>query len=395
MVALLKNAYHLFVAVVANCWFGFPARKLTVIGVTGTDGKTTTTTLIYEILIRAKIKTSMITSVHAVIAGRSYDTGFHVTTPTAWLVQKYLRDAVNHGDTHVVLEVTSHALSQFRVFGIPFAIGVITNVTHEHLDWHGTFKQYLATKISLLCRSNLVIINRDEADVYAAALPYIRKKRYVTYGIRRDSMVNPKTHPFKLLMPGEFNRYNALAAIAVADVVGIRTDVWKRVLATFKGVVGRMEIIAKKPFCVIVDFAHTPNALLNALKTVRKMTKNRVIHVFGSAGLRDASKRPMMGAASSTYADISILTEEDYRTEDVEIIMDEIASGFSDGKIVYRFPKRKDALEFALKTATKDDIVIITGKGHEKSLCRGTTEYPWSDQREVKEILGSLKKYVS
>lgn len=387
---LLKNVYHFLVAIAANLWFGFPARELTVIGVTGTDGKTTTSTLIYEILKKANIKTSMITSVHAVIAGRSYDTGFHVTTPTSWSVQKYLRKAVSSGDTHVVLEVTSHALSQSRVLGIPFAIGVMTNVTHEHLDWHGSFEHYLVTKLSLLKKSAVVVINRDEADLFAAAIPYIRNKRYVTYGIRRDSMVNPKTHSFKLQLLGEFNRYNALAAIAVSEVLGIRSFIWKRVMRSFKGVVGRMEIVSHKPIRVIVDFAHTPNALLNALKTVRRMSKKRIIHVFGSAGLRDSSKRPMMGAASSTYADISIITEEDYRTEDVEKIMDEIKAGIPDGKVVYRFPKRIDALRFALKTATKGDIVIITGKGHEKSLCRGTKEYPWSDQKEVKKILKTL-----
>lgn len=390
MVDLFKSAYHFGIAIAANLWFGFPGRELTVIGVTGTDGKTTTSTILYEILKEAKIKTSMITSVHAVIAGRSYDTGFHVTTPTSWLVQKYLRDAVLAGDTHVVLEVTSHALGQSRVLGIPFEVGVITNVTHEHLDWHGSFETYLKTKLSLLKRSKVVVLNRDEADLYVKAIPYIRNRRYVTYGIRRDSMVNPSTHSFTTLLPGEFNRYNALAAIAASQVLGVKRNVWKRVMASFKGVVGRMEVIADKPFRVIVDFAHTPNALDKALKTVRKMTKKRVIHVFGSAGLRDSAKRPMMGAASSLYADICILTEEDYRTEDVEKIMSEIEAGIPDGKTVYRFPQRKDAIEFAIKTAETGDIVIITGKGHEKSLCRGTTEYPWSDQKEVKKILKNL-----
>ncbi|MEK7577061.1 MAG: UDP-N-acetylmuramoyl-L-alanyl-D-glutamate--2,6-diaminopimelate ligase [Patescibacteria group bacterium] len=392
---LVKRVYHFFIAIAANIWFGFPARELTVIGVTGTDGKTTTATILYEILKRAKIKTSMITSVHAVIAGRSYDTGFHVTTPTSWSVQQYLRDALNHGDTHVVLEVTSHALGQSRVLGIPFSVGVITNVTHEHLDWHGTFENYLATKLSLFKHSRVAVVNRDESDLFSASLPYIKHKRYVTYGIRRDSMVNPSTHPLKILLPGEFNRYNALAAIATAEVLGVKPFVWKRTLASFQGVVGRMQVVGKKPFRVIVDFAHTPNALDNALKTVRKMTKKRVIHVFGSAGLRDSTKRPMMGAQSAAYADISIITEEDYRTEDIETIMDQIAAGIPDGKTVYRFPNRKDAIKFALKTATKGDSVIITGKGHEKSLCRGTIEYPWSDQKEVKSLLRGLKLYAS
>jgi UDP-N-acetylmuramoyl-L-alanyl-D-glutamate--2,6-diaminopimelate ligase len=157
MIRSFKGLYHLLVAILANIWFGFPARKLTVIGVTGTDGKTTTTTLIYEILKKAGMKASMITSVNAVIGGKVYDTGFHVTTPDAFFVQKYLRKAVDNGDTHMVLEVTSHGLAQHRVFGIPFMIGVITNVTHEHLDWHKSFQEYMLTKITLLTDRKSVV----------------------------------------------------------------------------------------------------------------------------------------------------------------------------------------------------------------------------------------------
>jgi UDP-N-acetylmuramoyl-L-alanyl-D-glutamate--2,6-diaminopimelate ligase len=391
MLRSLKGFYHFLVAMVANIWFGFPSRKLIVIGVTGTDGKTTTTSLIYEILKYAHVKASMITSVHAVIGGKSYDTGFHVTTPSAWWVQKYLRAAVDHGDTHIVLEVTSHALSQYRVWGILFDVGVITNVTHEHLDFHKTFAQYLKTKLTLLRMANTVIINRDESDLYNAVLPFLHKKRYITYGIRRDSMVNPTTYPFKSKLPGEFNRYNCLAALATSDALGIKRNIAAHAVAHFPGVVGRMETVATKPFRVIVDFAHTPNALEKALSTVRKKTKKRIIHVFGSAGLRDSSKRPFMGSASSRFADIIVLTEEDYRTENVESIMDAIQKGISEDIRVYRFPKRSDAIRFALGEAKPHDIVMITGKGHEKSLCRGTVEFPWSDQKFVRSTLKKIQ----
>ncbi len=392
MLRSLKSLYHFIVAIAANVWFGSPGRNLTVIGVTGTDGKTTTTTLIYEILKAAGLKTSMITSVHAVIGGREYDTGFHVTTPSAWWVQKYLREAADHGDTHVVLEVTSHALSQSRVFGIHFAAAVITNVTHEHLDWHGTFENYLRTKLQLLKYARVAVINRDTADVYNAALPFLVRKRYLTYGIRRDSMVNPTTYPFKTALPGEFNRYNILAALGTAEALGIDRSVAAKAVADFSGVVGRMEVVLEKPYRVIVDFAHTPNAIEQALRAVRAMTKKRVIHVFGSAGLRDHSKRPLMGKASAGYADVIILTEEDYRTENVNTIIDAIASGIPEGKEVYRHADRHDALVFALSIAKPDDIVIVTGKGHEKSLCRGTKEYPWSDETEIHTIRKALAK---
>lgn len=391
MLKSLKGLYHLLVAIFANVWFGFPSRKLTVIGVTGTDGKTTTTTLIYEILKATGRKASMISSVHAVIAGKSYDTGFHVTTPSAWYVQKYLRAAIDHGDTHVVLEVTSHGLAQHRVWGISFAVGVITNVTHEHLDWHGTFEHYLVTKLSLLVRSRVAVINRDESDLYSRALPILVRKKYVTYGIRRDAVVTPKTYPFKTALPGEFNKYNVLAALAVAcEGLGVEKKSALKTIASFQGVPGRMETVVTKPFRVIIDFAHTPNAIEKALSAARMLTKKRLIHVFGAAGLRDHLKRPMMGSASAAHADIMVLTEEDYRTEDVNRIIDQIASGVPTGAEVYRYPNRDEAIRFALSLAKAGDTVILTGKSHEKSLARGKKEYPWSEHEAVRKAIAKL-----
>ncbi len=387
MIYWLKCLYHWLVALGANCYFRFPSRHLTVIGVTGTDGKTTTSTLIYEMLKEAGLKTSVITTVHAVIAGKSYDTGFHVTTPNAFYVQKYLREAVDHGDTHVVLEVTSHALSQSRVFGIHFAVGVLTNVTHEHLDFHKTFDRYLNTKMKLLLSSDTAVINKDEGELYARIAPKLRTHKLVTYGLRRQATITPETYPFDTSLPGDFNQYNCLAAIAAASIVGVPKEAVRKAIKKFVGIPGRMEVVATKPCRVIVDFAHTPNAIDKALKTVRDTTKGRLIHVFGSAGLRDTSKRVYMGKASAAYADSIVLTEEDYRTESVEQIMDDIASGIPIYKDVHRFAHRSEAIAFALTDVKKEDTVIITGKGHEKSLCRGRTEYPWSDQEAVKKLL--------
>ena len=371
MIRSLKGLYHLLEAVLANIWFGFPGKQLTVIGVTGTDGKTTTTTLIYEILKEAGKRASIITSVAAVIAGKSYDTGFHVTNPRAWWLQNYLRQAVDNGDTHMVLEVTSHGLSQNRVWGIPFAVGVLTNVTHEHLDWHGTMESYTRTKLSLLQQSKTAI----------AAAVVLPGKKVIAYDKQR--------FPFKTKLLGEFNRQNCLAAIAAAKALRIDEEIIRKSIANFRGVLGRLETIATKPFRVIVDFAHTPNAIEQVLQTVRKLTKKRLIHVFGSAALRDHTKRPLMGAASARWADVIILTEEDYRTENVNEIIDQIVHGIPKGHEVHKIPDRKKAIEFALSTAKTDDLVIITGKGHEKSLARGKKEYPWSDQETVKNALKS------
>jgi len=391
MIRMLKGLYHKIVGCVALVYFNHPADTLVVIGVTGTDGKTTTATLIYEILKKAGIKVSVITSVHAVIAGKEYDTGFHVTTPNAWYVQKYLRQALDHGDTHVVLEVTSHALDQYRVLGIPFRIGVITNVTEEHLDWHKTFESYLRTKLSLLARSCIAIVNVDEKRLYEEAKVLLAKRNVNTYGIDTVADVTPKTFPFTTKLPGKFNQYNCLAAITAARSLSVDPKIIRSAVREFSGVIGRMEIVFNRSFTVIVDFAHTPNALKQALSTVRPMTKGKLIHVFGSAGLRDPFKRPAMGKESARFADVIILTEEDYRTENVKEIMDQIQEGIPRTKEVHRIPNRRDALKTALAMAKKEDIVILTGKGHEKSLCRGTKEIPWSDQLEVQKALRNIR----
>ena len=375
MIRSLKGLYHLLEAIVANIWFGFPGKKLTVIGVTGTDGKTSVTTLIYEILKEAGKEVSMITSVHAVIAGKSYDTGFHVTNPRSWWLQKYLRGAVDHGDTHMVLEVTSHGLSQYRVWGIPFVVGVLTNVTHEHLDWHGTFETYFATKLTLLSQANIAVIGTQDFEKAKQKLEGKEVKLY-------DSV----NYPFHTKLLGDFNRRNCLAAIAAVQALGIEERHIRKAIANFNGVPGRLETVMTKPFEVIVDFAHTPNAIEQVLRTVRPLTKKHLFHVFGCAALRDVTKRPLMGAASARYADIIVLTEEDYRTEDVNEIIDQIARGIPKGKEVHRIPDRASAIEYALSTAKPGDLVILTGKGHEKSLARGTKEYPWSDQDTVKKF---------
>jgi UDP-N-acetylmuramoyl-L-alanyl-D-glutamate--2,6-diaminopimelate ligase len=241
-----------------------------------------------------------------------------------------------------------------------------------------------------LTRAGIAVINRDEADLYTSAIPLLRRKNLITYGIHREAMITPQSYPFITRLPGEFNQYNCLAALSVAHALEIPKKVAQAAVAEFSGVPGRMEIVAAEPCTVIVDFAHTPNAIDRALKTARESTKKRLIHVFGSAGLRDSTKRPLMGKASGTYADVIVLTEEDYRTENVETIMDEIFAGIEPGPQVYRFPNRQNAIDFALKLAEKGDVVIITGKGHEQSLARGKHEYPWSDKEAVKKAVKLL-----
>lgn len=401
----LKNIYHLTNAFAATLIYSFPSRSLKIIGITGTDGKTTTAHMVHHILTTAGKKASLISSVYAQVGGVVYDTGFHVTTPDSWLIQKFFRKAVEQGDEYVVLEVTSHALDQNRVFGLSFEIGVLTNITHEHLDYHRSYRSYVKAKEKLLQLSTTAVINRDDASY--AKLDKTKFKQIVTYGIKFKSDIMPQTFPFTLSVPGEYNRYNALAAIAATLSLGIDASVIRRSVSSFSGVRGRFEIIKPKTGpTVVIDFAHTPNAFAQVLPLAKALSEGRLIHVFGAAALRDKTKRPLMGAASAKYANIIVLTEEDYRTEDVNVIIDEIASGCREAGAVeketseyaktlkikspvyFRIPDRQTAVDFALtKMACAEDIVLLTGKAHEKSLCRGKIEYPWSEHETVAKAL--------
>jgi len=432
----VKNIYHLFCAFLANLIFRYPASRLKAIGVTGTDGKTTVTHLIYEILKSAEKKVSIISSVKAEIEGKEYETGFHVTTPSSWLLQRFLRKAVDRGVEYVVLETTSHALDQHRVFGIAYEIGVLTNVTDEHLDYHQNYNQYLRTKLKLLERVRTAIVNREDKSYQAIRISGyqgIGGEKLITYGIEKGDVTS---HNFKFTTPlaGEYNQYNCLAAIAAAKSLGIKDEIIKKAISGFKGIIGRFEFIpTSKDFKVVIDFAHTPNALKQILKTLRPMVKGKLIHVFGCAGLRDRKKRPMMGEISAKHADIIILTEEDYRTEDVNKIIQEIEKGvdknpkfqISNSKSrcknrgpmtldesrvsrlrrrcstemsaqiqnsKFQIPNRQKAINQAIKLARRDDLVLLTGKGHEKSLCRGKKEHSWSEHKAVKYALRVLRK---
>ena len=374
----LKNIFHLINAFLANIWYGFPSRKITVIGITGTDGKTTTTHLIAHILKSCGKKVSYISTIFAKIGEKEYDTGFHVTTPNPWLIQKLIKEAVNNKDEYFILETTSHALDQNRVWGINYKIGVLTNVTYEHLDYHLSYENYLKTKVELLKRAEVAFFNKDDRSyLYVKKMLKGRKKiiEYQKLSIIKKNFPNLE----------KFNQENFSAAYLVALNLGLRSEEVLKAIKTFKLPKGRFDLVYDKDFKVIIDFAHTPNAFLKLLSEIRKKylkNKGRLIHVFGSAGLRDNTKRPLMGEISGRFADFIILTEEDYRTEDPNKICQEVASGIRN-KNYQVIIDRKKAIEKALKMAKKGDVVIFTGKAHEKSLCRGKTEYPWDEYRAV------------
>jgi len=398
---LVNLLVHLPVAVLAAVFYRFPGRRLKIIGVTGTDGKTTTATLIYQILLTAGYKTALISTVVAKIGRETMPTGLHVTCPNSWQLQRLLRQIVAKDYEYLVLEVTSHGLEQYRVWGVKFLMGVITNITHEHLDYHKTYKNYLRAKAKLFRKVKTAVLNRDDEsfDFLSGLVKNRRGTRMITYGIEKEADFTPRNFKFKTLLAGQYNQYNCLAAIAVSVSLGVPEEKIRRALGTFEGVEGRMEEINEgQDFKVIVDFAHTPNALKNLLITLKGSLakKGRLVVVFGCAGLRDVGKRSMMGAIATQLADLVVLTAEDPRTEKVKKIIGQIASGCQEaggveGKSFFRIPDRRRAIDFAISKARKGDTVVICGKGHERSMCFGTTEKPWSDQKEAKR---SLKKIL-
>jgi len=336
-------------------WYAFPARRMTMIGVTGTDGKTTTVNLIYAILRAAGHTVGMISTVNAVIGEARYETGLHTTTPDAPDVQRYLAQMIAAGTTHAVLEATSHGLAQHRVTGCEFDVAVVTNVTHEHLDYHGDWEHYLEAKARLFTGLStaarkpgvpkVAVLNADDASF--ARLQRVEADRRLSYGLRgpadvtacqithgagvtRFTIAGPAgAFPVETPLLGDYNVANVLAAATAALALEVPVAAIQEGIATVKGIPGRMERIeAGQEFLALVDFAHTPNALQRALETARRLIgpAGRVIVVFGSAGLRDRAKRRLMGEVAGRMADLIVITAEDPRTEALEAIMAEMAT---------------------------------------------------------------------
>ena len=383
---VLKNYfYHLPRAILANRHFHYPSRKLKIIGVTGTSGKTTTSHLIYHLLKENGFKVALISTIAARIGNEELDTGLHVTNPEPYALQQLLLTIANKGFKYVVLEVTSHGLDQFRTWGIKFDYGVITNITHEHLDYHRSMPRYRQAKFRLLNQSRVAVLNRHDASL---PLAQAKLKKPPLIFDQETVEVIPET------LPGDFNKANVAAAQAVAlDLKLTQKDI-NQALKSFPGIPGRMEIVLKKPFTVVVDFAHKPDALEKALLSLRALTKpgGKTIVVFGSAGLRDFLKRPIMGGIAAKLADITVLTAEDPRTESAEVIMASVATGWEkeekpETHRLYQEIDRQEAINLAIKLAEPGDCVGLLGKSHEKSMCFGTIEYPWDEFKAVSKAL--------
>ncbi len=401
---------------------GYPARQLSVIGVTGTDGKTTTVHLIRSILRAASYRVGAISTMGATINGDTMDTGLHTTTPDAPQVQSCLARMVETKADYAIIEATSHGLAQRRVEACEWDVAVVTNITHEHLDYHDSREAYQEAKTRLfrdLARahrkpqvSKVAILNADDSSY--AYLRSIPADRHLSYGIlsqadvmAKDIVSSAQGTRFQAIIPdrvldletpllGDFNLSNILAAVTVGVSQDLPLDAIREGVRSMRAVPGRMEAVHMgQDFNVLVDFAHTPNSLEKALATARKLAPGQLLVVFGCAGLRDRAKRPLMGEIAGRYADSTIITAEDPRTEDLQAIMDQIAAGCTKSSAVegldyWLIPDRAEAITFALNSARRGDTVLIAGKGHERSMCFGETEVPWSDQETAREALRLL-----
>ncbi len=427
----------------AAAWHDFPSRKLRVIGVTGTDGKTTTCQLIAAILASAGHPVGTISTISATIGERTIDTGLHTTTPDAPDVQRHLAQMVEAGAKYAIIEATSHGLAQHRLDAVEFDIAVVTNITHEHLDFHKTWENYrdakamlfraLATAYRKPRTAKVAVLNADdnargvfdflreipvdEQIAYSAGEQgskgagetnlAIRPPSPVTLIRARDIEHSAQGLRFTVVTPhgeleitspllGRYNVSNILAAMGVGLARRVPFDAMREGIARGRGVVGRMQVMQAEPFAAIVDFAHTPNALRVALETAREISRGRVIVVFGCAGLRDIAKRARMGEVAGKLADKIVVTAEDPRTESLDAINAQIVQGLRRAgrrarEDYFIVDDRAQAIAFAIEMARAGDVVIVCGKGHERSMCFGTTEYPWSDQDTVTAALQAQK----
>lgn len=405
---------HLLEAVFHNVINGFPARGMKVIGVTGTNGKTTTSFMIQKMLTDAGIKSGLMSTVGYGVGDDIKPQIHHMTNVSVPELMQRLKWMKSQDIEWLVLETTSHALAQNRVWGVPYSIAVLTNLTHEHLDYHRTFERYRDAKRKLFKIANnnksgqrLGIINAEDpsAEYFASDIA-----NTVLYGLKKgdlkasDVKLNPSGSSYKAKIegsnynikchiPGSFNVYNSLAVVAVGRAVGLSQKQIEQGIAALKEVEGRMTIIDEgQDFDVIVDFAHTPDSFEKLFKDLKPVVEGKLIVMFGSAGRRDEAKRAVQGELAGKYADEVIITEEDDRDIDGNQIMDQIAEGaIKAGKTIdkdlFKILDRTKAIDFAVQRASAGDTVLLLGKGHEKTIERADGEHPWDEIGAAKKTL--------
>jgi UDP-N-acetylmuramoyl-L-alanyl-D-glutamate--2,6-diaminopimelate ligase len=389
---VLAPMYHWTLAMLGAVAYGFPSRQLKVIAVTGTKGKSTTTYMIARVLEDQGISVAAIGSLGYKIRDREWPNTLKMTMPGRMKLQKFLREAVNAGCTHVVLETTSEGIAQHRLAGIVIDCAVFTNIHPEHIESHGSFENYKAAKLTLFKKTkNIHVLNGD--DPYFKEFRAVSAKQTYVFGTEKG-VINQRERQIKLKLAGDFNIYNALATLDVAHAYGLDERKAQMTLEAIESISGRMEFIQREPFAVVVDYAHTPQSLELVYETLKNQKLNlknqngKLICVLGSAGGgRDTWKRPKFGEIAAKYCDEIILTNEDSWDEDPEKIIIEIASGIANESFK-KIIDRREAIQAAIRDAKQGDTVIITGKGSETSMAlAGGRKIPWSDTEVVRDIL--------
>jgi UDP-N-acetylmuramoyl-L-alanyl-D-glutamate--2,6-diaminopimelate ligase len=429
---------HLGEAVVLNTIHGFPSHGLKVIGVTGTNGKTTTSFLIHRMLHEAGFKVGLMTTVAYGVGDDIKPQIEHMTTASVPVLLKRFKQMKRDGAEWLVLETTSHALAQYRVWSVPYHVAVMTNITEEHLDYHGTFERYRDAKRKLFkltsknrkgLRTGIINADDPSAGLFAKDI-----KNPVTYGIKAGDLkaedvkmtasgsqykvkISSDIYNITCHLPGSFNVYNSLAAVGVGRLLGLQPEQIEQGIASLQSVEGRMVTVDEgQDFEVIVDYAHTPDSFEKLFKDIKPLVKGRLIVMFGSAGRRDEKKRAVQGELAGKYADLVFVTEEDDRDMDGLAIMDEIAAGAEAAgktrdKDLFLIHKREEAIEAAFKAAKPGDVVLLLGKGHEKSILtngpkaaelrhlqqddadpRRVVERPYNEVETAEKILKQLSK---
>jgi len=389
-------------------FYGYPHRNMEIIGITGTNGKTTTAFLMYNILQYLGHKTGLIGTIHNIIGKKIVDAVN--TTPESLDLQKMLHEMLKNETHHVVMEVSSHALSLYRVHGLSFKTAIFTNLSQDHLDFHADMDEYAAAKSKLFKKATVCIINNDDAR--SSQMISASSGEVITYGVNKRSdvmaeniRINPEGMSFEIFgkygrykinvhLTGEFNVYNILAAFSAAVVQGYEARQIIAALENINTVPGRFEIIKKgQPFTVIIDYAHTPDGLENILITAKNIANNRLITVFGCGGDRDATKRPLMGEIAANYSDYVVITSDNPRTEDPNKIIEDIIKGVfrvkrHGARVMYNIiENREKAIFHAIKQAQEGDVVVIAGKGHETYQSIGSTRYNFDDKEVAAKAL--------
>lgn len=417
----LVKPLHWGQAVVAGIRYGWPAKKLRVIGVTGTNGKTTTCFMIWKMLNEAGHKAGLLTTVGWSADGEKLQSQVaHMTTERVEVLDERIRAVKGAGAEFLVLEVTSHALSQSRILGVPIEIAVFTNLTHEHLDYHKTMENYRAAKLKLFEKAKFGVVNADDENAKWFIETVAGKKQaenysfddIITYGIKQGDLraTDIKLDAIgveyscgdikvKTQIPGKFNVYNSLAAVAVGKRVGLSNEQISRGIAALEAVEGRMtRVKVGQDFEVIVDYAHAPDALLKVFQSVKGAKEQRIIAVHGGAGRRDPSTREMRGEILGRESDVVIITEDDSRDEDPQKIAAEFVRGVEKvGKVrdkdLFVELDRRKAIKKALEMAKAGDLVLILGKGHEKTILRADGAHEFEDIKVAEEILRSNQEH--